>query len=100
MVKMVQWDVSLIINRAPHTGLGFLPTGLYILLPVMRINLQVLAGRWDDSFSSGIGFGIGFGDTGMERNLRRFLVSGINGKNGAMGFFSDHAQIPGFWNQW
>jgi hypothetical protein len=23
------------------------------------------------------------------RNLRRFLVSGINGKNGAMGFFSD-----------
>jgi hypothetical protein len=24
------------------------------------------------------------------RNLRRFLVSGINGKNVAMGFFSDH----------
>ncbi len=25
------------------------------------------------------------------RNLRRFLVSGISGKNGAMGFFSDHS---------
>ena len=28
------------------------------------------------------------------RNLRRFLVSGINGKNGAMGFFSDHLLSP------
>jgi hypothetical protein len=27
------------------------------------------------------------------RNLRRFLVSGINGKNGAMGFVSDHKEI-------
>jgi hypothetical protein len=27
------------------------------------------------------------------RNLRRFLVSGINGKNGAMGFFSDQSLI-------
>jgi hypothetical protein len=36
----------------------------------MCINLQVLTGRWDDLFSSGIGigfgFGIEFGDTGME----------------------------------
>jgi hypothetical protein len=28
------------------------------------------------------------------RNLRRFLVSGINGKNGAMGFFSDQKSSP------
>jgi hypothetical protein len=28
------------------------------------------------------------------RNLRRFLVSGINGKNGAMGFFSDNLRLP------
>ncbi len=53
--KKVQWDFSLIINRAPH-GNTFLATGLYILLPVIRINLQVLTGRWDDLFSSGIGF--------------------------------------------
>jgi hypothetical protein len=29
---------SLIKNRAPH-GAGLVPTGLYFLLPVMRINL-------------------------------------------------------------
>ena len=43
-------------GSSPTRGWAFLPTGLYILLPVMRINLQVLAGRWDDLFSSGIGF--------------------------------------------
>jgi hypothetical protein len=28
----------------PHTDWAFVPTGLYFLLPVMHINLQVLAG--------------------------------------------------------
>jgi hypothetical protein len=41
--KMVQLGFSLIKNRAPH-GAGLVPTGLYLLLPVMRINLQVLSG--------------------------------------------------------
>jgi hypothetical protein len=41
--KMVQLGFSLIKNRAPH-GAGLVPTGLYFLLPVIRINLQVLAG--------------------------------------------------------
>jgi len=53
-------------KSSPTRGWAFLPTGLYILLPIMRINLQVLADRWDDLFSSGIGIGIGFGDTGIE----------------------------------
>ena len=55
-------------KSSPTRGWAFLPTGVYILLPVMRINLQVLTGRWDDLFSSGfgIGIGIGFGDTGLE----------------------------------
>jgi hypothetical protein len=51
MAKIVQWNFSLIINR----GWAFVPTGLYFLLPVMRINLQVLAVKlfeWDD-FCSG-----------------------------------------------
>ncbi len=41
--KMVQLGFSLIKNRAPH-GAGLVPPGLYLLLPFMRINLQVLAG--------------------------------------------------------
>ena len=41
IVKMVQWDFSLIINRDPR-GWAFVPTGLYFLLPVMSINLEVL----------------------------------------------------------
>jgi hypothetical protein len=40
--KMVQLGFSLIKNRAPH-GSGLVPTGLYFLLPVMLINLKVLA---------------------------------------------------------
>ncbi len=61
-------------KSSPTRDWAGLSTGLYILLPVMCINLQVLADRWDDLFSSGIGFGIGFGigieigfgDTGIE----------------------------------
>jgi hypothetical protein len=53
-------------KSSPTRVWDFFTTGLYILLPVIRINLQVLTGRWDDLFSSGIGFGTGFGDTGME----------------------------------
>ncbi len=41
--KMVQLGFSLIKNRDPR-GAGLVPTGLYLLLPVIRINLQVLAG--------------------------------------------------------
>ena len=48
-------------------GLGFFDhLTIYFLLPVMRINIQVLDDRRDDLFSFGIGFGTGFGDTGME----------------------------------
>ncbi len=35
-------------KSSPTRGWAFVPTELYFLLPVMRINLQVLAGRWDD----------------------------------------------------
>ncbi len=41
--KWVSSDQRMIKNRAPH-GAGLVPTGLYFLLPVMSINLQVLAG--------------------------------------------------------
>ena len=41
----------------PTRGWAFLPTDLYFLLPVIRINLQVLTDRWDDLFTSGFGFG-------------------------------------------
>ncbi len=37
------WDF-LLSKIEPHTGWAFVPTGLYFLLPVMRINLQVLNG--------------------------------------------------------
>jgi hypothetical protein len=41
--ELTNCQLSLIKNRAPH-GASLVPTGLYFLLPVMRINLQVLTG--------------------------------------------------------
>jgi hypothetical protein len=32
MVKIVQWDFSLIMNQ-PHTGWAFVPTGIYNFTP-------------------------------------------------------------------
>jgi hypothetical protein len=66
MVKIVQWDFSLIINRAPHGAGLFVPTGLYFLFPVMRINLEVVSGN---SLSGMIFLWLIpclFGDTGIE----------------------------------
>jgi hypothetical protein len=45
-------------------GLGFVPTGLYFLLPVMRINLKVLAGS--DGMICSLVDPCPFGDTGIE----------------------------------
>jgi hypothetical protein len=51
-------------KSSPTRGWAFVPTGLYFLLPVMRINLQVLAG------SGGMICSLVdpclFGDTGIE----------------------------------
>ena len=43
---MVKWCNGIFSDQksSPTRGWAFVPTGLYFLLPVMRINLQVLAG--------------------------------------------------------
>jgi hypothetical protein len=43
---MVKWCNGIFSDQksSPTRGWTFVPTGLYFLLPVMRINLQVLAG--------------------------------------------------------
>jgi hypothetical protein len=91
--KMVQLGFSLIKNRAPH-GTGLVPTGLYFLLPVMCINLQVLTGSggmivlWlnrvyletrelNPRRSEKIPIAPFYHWIPETRNLRRFLVSGI-----------------------
>jgi hypothetical protein len=56
-------ESALIINRAPH-GAGLFAHRAILILPVMRINLQVLNGRWDDLFSCLIQ--CLFGDKGLE----------------------------------
>jgi hypothetical protein len=109
---MVQLGFSLIKNRSPH-GSGLVTTGLYLLLPVMLINLQVLDGSggmivlwlnrvyletrelnprvsiFDQRKSQLHHFTIGFQKPGICADSW-FLES--NGKMVQL------AQIPGFWN--
>jgi hypothetical protein len=75
-------EFSLIINRAPHgAGLVFSHGAIPFLFPVIRINLQVLAVRWDN-FAL-----VDPVSPNRHGNLRKSAhIPGINGKNGAMEF--------------
>jgi hypothetical protein len=110
---MVQWDFSLIKNRAPR-GAGLLcPPDYTFLLPVMRINLQVLAD------SGGMICSLVepclFGDTGIEPRSSIFDQRKIPLHHFTIGFqkqgicadslllesngkMVQWAQIPCFWN--
>ena len=81
MVKMVNGIFS---DHKPSPTRGwacFFPRGYTFLFPVIRINLQVLAVRWDNFALVDPVSPNGHG------NLRKSAhIPGINGKNGAMEF--------------
>jgi hypothetical protein len=54
-------------KSSPTRGWAFVPTGLYFLLPVIRINLQVLVGS-GGMICSLVEMCL-FGDMGIEANL-------------------------------
>jgi hypothetical protein len=61
--KKVKWDFSLMRNR-PTRGWDYVSTGLFFLLPVILINLQVLPDS--DGMLCSLVDPCLFGDTGIE----------------------------------
>ena len=92
-VSEIQTTQTESVNAGPLSNYwvwGGLLCQLYFVHSVMSmINLQVLTDRWDNFCSDWSGVYFQTRKLNPRVSICRFLVSGINGKNCAMGFFSD-----------